>query len=442
VTAFIPSRRFASWGRVTRAEHRIAVPAYRDALTGLVRPRSDTKVLAVGLGRSYGDTALNAGGDLIDMTRLNRVIALDNERGVLKAEAGLSVDDALQLIVPKGWFFKTTPGTRLVTLGGMVANDVHGKNHHRVGSFGCSVTELELLCSDAGVRRLSSRDNMRLFAATIGGLGLTGLISTVEVELAKIGSAFLDVERQPFGSVTEFLELADASADTHEHTVAWVDCAAAGPDLGRGIFQRANWCGDGVLQAHADGSKLSVPMDAPEFVLNGAGIRLFNSFYYRAQRWGASRQRLHYSRFFYPLDNVRNWNRFYGRRGLYQYQCVLPPKTSEAGLREMLAQITRAGTGSFLAVLKTFGSVRSPGMLSFPRPGSTLALDFPNRGSDTLALFARLDSVVQQAGGALYPAKDGRMPAAMFRQSFPDWQEFAAQIDPAFGSDFWRRVSA
>ena len=177
VTAFIPSRRFASWGRVSRPEHRIAVPAYRDALAGLVQGRRDSKVLAVGLGRSYGDTALNAGGDLIDMTRLNRVIALDTERGVLKAEAGLSVNDALQLIVPKGWFFKTTPGTRLVTLGGMVANDVHGKNHHRVGSFGCSVTELELLRSDAAVRRLSSRDNMRLFAATIGGLGLTGLIS-------------------------------------------------------------------------------------------------------------------------------------------------------------------------------------------------------------------------------------------------------------------------
>ena len=197
-----------------------------------------------------------------------------------------------------------------------------------------------------------------------------------------------------------------------------------------------------MLQTHVDASKLSVPIDAPEFVLNGASIRLFNSFYYWAQRWSASRQRLHYSRFFYPLDSVRNWNRFYGRRGLYQYQCVLPPETSEAGLKEMLAQITRAGTASFLAVLKTFGSIRSPGMLSFPRPGSTLALDFPNRGPDTLTLFGRLDSVVQQAGGALYPAKDGRMPAAMFRQSFPGWQEFAAQIDPAFGSDFWRRVSA
>jgi L-gulonolactone oxidase len=439
VTGYSGNDRFLSWGRVERGSQEVAAPAFRDELPGLLAEPGDRSLLAVGLGRSYGDSCLNGGQRLIDMTRLDRLITLDSARGVVQAEAGLALGDLLRHIVPRGWFTTTTPGTRHATLGGLVANDVHGKNHHRAGSFGRGVRSVGLLRSDRGQIDLAS-DEGGLFAATIGGLGLTGIITSVELELAPIRSAYLDVERIAFGHVRDFFRLAEESGDSHEHTVAWIDCAATGSELGRGIFQRANWLDDGNLAPHSENA-LSVPFEAPSALLNSVVIRAFNGLYYRLQKSGRARQRMHYAPFFYPLDKVGHWNRLYGRPGFYQYQCLVPPSAAEAAIEELMREIAASGAASALSVLKTLGPSRSPGMLSFAREGATLALDFANRGAPTLALLGRLDDIVRQAGGRLYPAKDGRMPADMFRSGYPEWTSFAAHVDPRFSSNFWRRVA-
>jgi L-gulonolactone oxidase len=247
------------------------------------------------------------------------------------------------------------------------------------------------------------------------------------------------VERIPFGSIEEFFTLAENS-NSAEHTVAWIDCAGRGSSLGRGIFQRADWTTTGDLVAHDDRFKLTVPIEAPNAMLNGQTVRVFNALYYWLQRKGERRRTMHYAQFFYPLDAILHWNKLYGRSGLYQYQCVMPPGSAKAAVKALLDETAKAGAGSFLAVLKTLGPRESVGMLSFPREGATLALDFPQRGEPTLALLSRLDSVVRESGGRLYPAKDGRMSAGMFRNGYPRLSEFLPNVDRAFCSDFWKRV--
>jgi len=350
---------------------------------------------------------------------------------------------ALRIIVPQGWYFATTPGTRFVTLGGAVANDVHGKNHHWAGAFGCSVRRFGLLRSDGVHHEVDGETGGDLFKATIGGLGLTGIITWVEVDLVRVPSGYLTVERIAFANTADFFRLAADSIDGYEHTVAWIDCANAGSATGRGIFQRGNWSAQGGLEPHGAKLKATMPFELPSLTLNTLSVRAFNAFYWRLQKSGAPITNEHYGAFFYPLDSIGNWNRLYGRRGFYQYQCVVPPPTAESAVAELLKMISRAGAGSFLAVLKTLGNRRSPGLLSFPREGATLALDFPNRGAATLNLLARLDSIVSEAGGRLYPAKDGRMSARMFRAGFGSaLSKFSSQVDPAVSSDFWRRVAA
>jgi len=430
-----------SWGRIVRGKYPIASPHYLDQLDDALNDKDNEQTLAIGLSRSYGDSALNSGGALIDMSQLNRIISFDSKNGILHAEAGASISDILQIIVPKGWFLKTTPGTRFVTLGGAIANDVHGKNHHKFGTIGCSVKSINLLRSNKEPIKLSKTQNKALFNATIGGLGLTGIITSAELELTPINSSFLNVERIAFEHVSDFFALAKESEKTHEHTVAWIDCSSAKSHLGRGIFQRANWCNDKKLIAHNDEAKLSMPVDAPNFALNGLSVKAFNAFYYRAQKYGYKKQRLHYAPFFYPLDSILNWNRLYGNRGFYQYQCVIPSDAAPLAIEEMLEQITKAGAGSFLAVLKTLGEIKSPGLLSFPMKGATLALDFPNNGEKTLKLLSILDELVKQAGGKLYPAKDGRMSKEMFEFSYPSLSSFKKHIDPALSSNFWKRIS-
>lgn len=430
---------YTSWGRVLSVPHEVAKPAFPNEIDGLLsRTNGRETTLPVGLRRSYGDSIVNAHGRLIDMTRLDRFIAFDREAGIIRCDAGVSLSDLLDVIVPAGWFLPTTPGTRFVTLGGAIANDVHGKNHHSAGSFGCSVRSIVLQRSGEGP--IDLRPGSALFAATIGGLGLTGVILEAEIQLARIGSAYLENEKIPFENVEEFFEIADDS-QAFEHTVAWVDCAAGGDKLGRGVFQRANWLADGAFEADGKTAGPSLPVDFPGWVLNRHSIRGFNVFYNWLQRRGPAKQRVHYRPFFYPLDAIGNWNRMYGTAGFYQYQCVLPSREGPAGVRELLNAIAGSGQGSFLAVLKTLGPKSSEGMLSFPMEGPTLALDFANRGARTLHLMNRLDEIVLKAGGRLYPAKDGRMPARLFQAGYPQWQEFAQLKDPMMTSSFWERVS-
>ncbi len=441
MAAFDQRRTITSWGRVKRHAAAVARPSFRDEIPALLHTTEAGSVLGVGLGRSYGDSGLNRGGRHVDMTGVDRIMVFDKTTGVLRAEAGLTVSDLLRITVPAGFFLPTTPGTRFVTLGGAVANDVHGKNHHRAGTLGCALTRLGLYRSDLGAVEIAPDQHGALFNATIGGLGLTGLITWVELTLQPIRSGYLAAETIPFGGYQEFLALADASAQDWEHTVAWIDCTGgAGGTGSRGLFTRANWLADGALDAHDDQTLASLPLELPAVVMNPFSIKVFNSLYFAA---GARRQqarRVHYAPFFYPLDAVRNWNKAYGRRGFYQYQCVVPPAAADRAIPEMLAEIARSGQGSCLAVLKTFGTRRSPGLLSFPFEGVTLALDFPNRAARTYALFDRLDAIVMAAKGRLYPAKDGRMPAQMFRDGYPELDQFAAHVDPKFQSDFWRRT--
>ena len=440
---FAPRTDVTSWGRAVRRRQLVAAPAFRDQIRAVVGAGScGASCLAVGLRRSYGDSCLNSDGVLIETTRLDRFMSFDPDTGNLRAEAGASLADILSLVVPRGFFLPTTPGTRFVTLGGAVANDVHGKNHHVAGTFGRHVRAIGMLRSDGNRLVLSATENSELFAATIGGLGLTGIIEWVEIGLVPIPSAWLDVETIPFPSLDAFWDIARASVDTHEHTVAWIDCVASGAAFGRGIFSRANWRKGDDRTAHTDRSWKRIPFEPPAALLNAWTIGALNAAYFRLQKRRTSARVEHYAQFFYPLDAIADWNRLYGRPGMHQYQCVIPFPEQQQAVRALLGEIVASGEASFLAVLKTFGGLPSPGLLSFPREGATLALDFPNRGTSTLQLMERLDAIVRDAAGALYPAKDGRMSAAMFRSGYPNWERFRSNIDPAFESDFWRRVKS
>lgn len=431
-----------SWGRVRRLRASLATPAFLDQIPRVLNAEPGRKLLGVGLGRSYGDSGLNEGGAVIDMTALDRVIAFDPQTGIIRAEAGLSLSDLLRIVVPHGWFLPTTPGTRFVTLAGAVANDVHGKNHHAAATFGAAVRRLCLQTSTAGALEISPAGNSDLFRATVAGLGLTGLIAWVEVQLVRIPGAYLGAENVAFTGYAEFAAIARESAASHEHTVAWIDCTTGQDGRStRGLFSRANWLPDGLYHVHDDRTRAAVPFQMPGFTLNPLSLKAFNTLYYHAGRLKQGRQRVHYAPFFYPLDAVRNWNRVYGGAGFYQYQCVVPPTAADVAIPAMLGEIARSGQGSCLAVLKTFGDKPSPGLLSFPMEGVTLALDFPNRKARTHRLFERLDAIVAEAEGRHYPAKDGRMPQALFRAGYPELERFSTHIDPQFRSDFWRRMN-
>jgi FAD/FMN-containing dehydrogenase len=403
-------------------------------------PQVHDRMLAFGNGRSYGDVCLNEKGVLLTTMRLNHFIAFNRASGRIVCEAGVLLNDILDIAVRQGWFLPITPGTRFVTVGGAIANDVHGKNHHAAGSFGHHIIRLELLRSN-GERIVCSPDlSPDWFAATVGGLGLTGLITWAELQLTPVPNPFLWVETRRFANLDAFWDI-NADAETRwPHTVAWIDCQANGNTRGRGLFfagKPAAFC-ENLPDWHKRTHHF--PFNQRISLVNRFSLKAFNTFYYH-RPFPNSAVLTHYEPFFYPLDAILKWNRIYGRRGFYQYQCVLPFKVSRDGIRELLHIIARSGQGSFLAVLKTFGKQHAAGMLSFPRHGATLALDFPNQGEETLSLFRELDAVVRNAGGALYPAKDARMPSDLFKSGFPNWERFGAYVDPQFSSGFWRRVT-
>ena len=430
---------YLSWGRYPRVSQNVQEVQWRsEPIPGL---NENLSVLPYGLGRSYGDVCLNAGGTILPTNSMARFIAFDRENGLIRCDAGVCLHDLLQFIVPKGWFVPVTPGTRFVTIGGMIANDVHGKNHHRVGTFGCHVNCFELLRSDGTRLTCSLDENPVLFSATIAGLGLTGLITWVELKLSKIAGPYIDTETIRFGNLAEFFKLSQESDKAWEYTVAWIDSLAKNKNLGRGLFMRGNHSTQ-IEQKISAGLKqnLAVPFDAPSSLLNKYSIKLFNNAYYRKQIARNVHKQQFYDKFFYPLDGIGRWNRLYGKKGMLQYQCVVPTKTGYDVMSEILKQCVSKGQGSFLSVLKVFGKIKSPGLLSFPREGVTLALDFPNRGEETFSLLDTLDKIVIQAGGAVYPAKDARMSSTSFKAYYPNWSDFAKYIDPHFSSSFWRRV--
>lgn len=445
------TRQITSWGRLQWPEHEVCDLVDRHKPwpnAGPCANRPSQTWLPFGGGRSYGDSNLNPNGGLLLTRHLDRFIQFDQSTGVLRCEAGVMLTEILRLVVPQGWFLPVTPGTQFVTLGGAVANDVHGKNHHTAGSFGNHVLQFALTRSDGSERICSPTQHADWYAATIGGLGLTGLITWVEIQLKRIVNPYMDSETIRFHSVDEFFGLSTASEADHEYTVSWIDCAFTGRRLGRGLFNRANHapvvCDLQALDANLPVGVIeptrNVPFTPPVSLINTLSLKAFNTLYFNRQRGEVHRGLQHYRPFFYPLDALQQWNRIYGPRGFYQYQCVIPPERALAITKRLLEAIATSGMGSFLAVLKQFGSVPSRGLLSFPMQGTTLALDFPNQGPKLHQLFAVLDRIVLEAGGRLYPAKDGRMTANMFKAGYPNWSDFLQFVDPRLSSGMWRRV--
>jgi len=433
----MPKQLLTSWGRVLHTEQDVITLLSRfDSLPN----NSADSVLPYGNGRSYGDSCLNEGGTSLKTSVLDRFIGFDPGTGVLCCESGVLLSEILRLVVPQGWFLSVTPGTRFVTVGGAIANDVHGKNHHLTGTFGLHIRQFELLRSDGERMICSATDNADYFSATIGGLGLTGLITWAEIQLRRIGNPWIDAETIRYESLEEFFALCEESDRDYEYTVSWVDCASKGKRLGRGLFMRGNHAPVGAEPGKYSTKIRTFPFVPPVSMVNSLTLKAFNTAYYHKQFQKQTRQIQHYEPFFYPLDGILEWNRMYGPSGFYQYQCVIPTQYGKKAISDLLKEIAQSGMGSFLAVLKVCGDLQSPGMLSFPMGGVSLALDFPNRGERLHNMFSRLDNIVGSAGGRLYPAKDGRMSASLFRSGYPRHQEFTKYIDPHFSSSFWRRV--
>ena len=399
-------------------------------------------VLAVGNGRSYGDSGLLDNGTIIDAADLDRIESFDATTGLIVCEAGVLLEAILARCVPQGWFLPVTPGTRLVSIAGALANDVHGKNHHALGTFGQHVPWFDLVRSDGQALRCSPATHEALYRATIGGLGLTGLITRVALQLIPIRSPLMVQDTLPFASLSGFFDLAAASDRSHAYTVAWLDSLATGTALGRGVFFRANHSADPAPGGLPPERVLPfLPFTPPVSLLNRVSLSVFNQLYRLAHRSPVCEARVPFQPFFYPLDRIRGWNRAYGPRGLRQFQCVVPMAAAPETVAALLGATHRAGEASFLTVLKLFGDMPSPGLMSFPVAGATLTLDMPYRGARTDALLAELDRITIAAGGRVNPYKDARMPAEVFRASFPQWQDFAQHVDPAFSSNFWQRVA-
>jgi FAD/FMN-containing dehydrogenase len=396
--------------------------------------------LPVGMGRSYGDACLLSKGTLLQMTSMNRLLDFDSSSGLLTAEAGVTLGQILEFAVPRGFFLPVTPGTKYVTLGGAIANDIHGKNHHKAGTFGNHVISFELVRSDGSRRLCSPTENLEWFSATIGGLGLTGVVTWVQIKLRPIVSRMIDYEGIQYHGIDEFLELADQYKHT-EYTVSWIDCASTGRNFARGIFMLGEHSQVPGSLKPSPKPQLVFPFEAPGYALNHTTISAFNTVYFHKQGKPRIKSLNDYEPFFYPLDKVLKWNRLYGEKGLLQFQYSLPWGSAREGTIAILQEIAKSKLASFLAVLKTFGDVVSPGLLSFPQPGVTLALDFPVKANRTLPLITRLADMTVDFGGRLNPSKDAVMTAAHFQTFFPQWTQLASFRDHALSSSFWERVT-
>jgi FAD/FMN-containing dehydrogenase len=430
---------FESWGRYPTYGAKI-LPLHWQSDFPAVTEGLHNGALPVGMGRSYGDVCLLKDGNLLLTTGMDRLIDFDPETGLLTAEAGVTLAQILDFAVPHGFFLPVSPGTKYVTMGGAIANDIHGKNHHVAGTFGCHITQFELARSDGSRMHCSPTKNPGLFAATIGGLGLTGVITWATLRLRPIVSRMIDYEGIQFHGIDEFLDLTNQSKDV-EYTVSWIDCASNGRNFARGVFMQGDHSKRRDSLKLSRKPKLVFPFDAPSFALNHLSVGLFNTLYFHKQIHKRVVSLQDYEPFFYPLDKVLHWNRMYGKRGLLQFQSVIPWEHAKEGTAAILHEIAKSGLASFLAVLKVFGDVPSPGMMSFPKPGITLALDFPIKPNRSFPLFARLAEMTLEFGGRLYPAKDAAMTASQFQAFYPQWVQLARYRDPMLTSSFWERVT-
>jgi len=438
----------SGWGRTPVVSARGVFPATVSegikaslpATAGPAEPAEPEGLLGRGLGRSYGDASLPAAGTgFLDTRFLDRFIAFDPVTGILEAEAGVSLHSVLEVMVPRGYFLPVTPGTRWVTLGGAVASNVHGKNHHHCGSIEHFITALEVATPACGVMRCGPQENRALFQATVGGYGLTGLITRVSLRLKPITSPRIRtraVRAPTLSALFEAFRMHDAG---YEYSVAWIDTLTQGKALGRGVLMLGDHASDPEFSGEAriprnekkpsDPALFHVPFPAPAGLLQPWALRLFNAAYYHLPR-PAGEKTAAYGGFFYPLDVIGGWNKLYGSRGFFQYQCVIPDDTGsgrgEAGVEACLNYLTRHGMGSFLAVLKRCGD--DSVLLPFCKRGYTLALDIPHRGAETLRRLDELDRIVLDYGGRVYLTKDARLSKETFRAMYPEWETWMKTV--------------
>lgn len=417
-------QRIAGWGLypVTEAE----VARVRSSEDLVERLRQPGPWLAQGSCRSYGDACL--GTRVLSTLPLGHLLAFDVETGVLRTEAGITLDELLRFAVPRGWFLPVTPGTKYPTLGGCLAADVHGKNHHVDGALSRYLDSLEMVLADGTLVRCSRTENPELFRATLGGMGLTGVIYAATLRLRRIASAWIALRTLRTGGLAETCRVFAETQDRHRYSVAWIDCLAQGSRLGRSLVMLGDHLDADragrpeALRVHPS-SRFEVPCTLPGWVLTPWSMRAFNTLYYHRQWRRESRQVVHYDPFFYPLDAVGRWNRIYGRAGFLQYQFVVPQAGGEEAVAEILGRIAARGAASFLAVLKALGQA-DEGLLGFPMAGYTLALDIPLREPGIVGFLRELNRTVREAGGRIYLAKDAVLEREDFEAMYPGLPEF------------------
>lgn len=408
----------AGWGRfpIVAAEER-----HSEDLFHLTKRAQ----LSRGAGRAYGDASLpNALDSVANTTLANRILDFDVTTGALTAEAGLSLDEIYRIFLPRGYFTPVSPGTRFVTIGGMVASDVHGKNHHRDGTIGQHVDSVTMRVATGDVVTCSRTTNPDLFRATLGGMGLTGHILQVTLRLARVPSPWIVAERERVTDINCFLEALESASRSWPMTAGWIDCLSTGPRMGRGVLYRGRWASREEAPGNFPALRqpIPVPFTLPEFVLWRPTVRTFNAVNFWRHLPRVRRGIVHPKRFLYPLDSIGNWNRMYGKRGFTQYQCVLPAESGRGAAERFLRVLTKRGGASFLCVIKDCGR-EGIGLLSFPKPGISIALDIPRR-HDTQALVDALNAFVIEEGGRIYLAKDAMTRPEHFRRMEPRLEEF------------------
>ena len=434
----------ASWGRIAGQDQDVVHVDWISEAAPSIKENKERTLLPHGLGRSYGDVCINDQGVLLSTKSLNKFISFDRTTGILYCEAGVAISEILKVCLPAGWFPPVTAGTKFFTLGGAIANDIHGKNHHVAGTFGRYVLSLELVRSNGETLTCTPMQNADLFRATIGGLGLTGLITRVTLQLKKVTTDRIQVETIRVKNLDDFFTKSAGSDNDFEYTVTWIDCLATGSSLGRGLLMRGKHAesnNKNSLQNLSNKSlNIGVPIDMPNFLLNSTNMRLFNAAYFNRMQGDEKKSLSKIDPFFYPLDAIKQWNRLYGKRGFFQFQFVVPKAAADT-IGHVLEQTSSKGMGSFLVVLKEFGPIESPGLLSFPMPGYTMTLDFANQGEATTSFVQTLEQMVLKVGGRIYPAKDALMSKESFAQGYNKLNEFKRFVDPGFSSNFWRRMT-
>lgn len=437
-------QRIRSWGGLAGAISSLARPAFSSEIGQRLSSAAGAgrgKLMVIGNLRSYGDEALCPDGNYLQTTLCDRILRIDTTAHTVTAESGVRLEVLQRRLAPLGYMIPVIPGTAYLTLGGAIANDVHGKNHHRVGTFGCCLERLELMRTSGERLWCSRTENAELFAGTVGGMGLTGAITQATIRLRPLGSPLLRVASYRFRDLAEFFDLDSRAGQQHEYSVAWFDCAASARALGRGILSVADHVTDGAAAARRETRRLvsRVPFYPPVSPLNRFTLSALNALYFRLHRGGG--RSVHYADWLNPLDAVSDWNRLYGRRGFFQFQCAVPAGEARAAVAELLRAVAAGKQGSFLAVLKTFGEQVSPGLMSFPMPGATLALDLPNRGRPTRELLLALYAIAAGAGGRLYAAKDACSPADSLQRGYANFTRFQRLLDPGLESLMSRRLS-